>query len=208
MLRNYTVRAFRADGPAGPELDIDFVRHGSPDNGTAGPATIWAETCSPGDPAAILDEGVGFNPPDGTDQVILVADETGLPAVAGILASLPAETRGTALVEFPAADDRQELIKPDGLELRWVIRDDRAAVPGRAALAAAADLAVPTDCGYGWVVGEQALATGLRRLGSAPAWPRIGSCSAATGALPDRGFSPRPFAVDRDRSRSVRRASR
>ncbi len=162
VLRNYTVRAFRADGPAGPELDIDLVRHGSSD-GTAGPATVWAETCNPGDPAAILDEGVGFNPPDDTDQLIMVADETGLPAIAGILASLPADTRGTALVEVPAAADRQELIKPDGIELVWVVRDDHAAVAGRAALAAASELAVPTGSGYGWVVGEQALATGLRR---------------------------------------------
>ncbi|WP_175047914.1 siderophore-interacting protein [Microlunatus speluncae] len=169
VLRNYTVRAFRADGPAGPELDIDFVRHGSPDDGTAGPATIWAESCRPGDPAAILDEGVGFNPPDDADQLILVADETGLPAVAGILASLPAATRGTALIEIPAADDRQDLIKPDGLEVRWVIRDDHDAVPGRAALAAAAELASPAGSGYGWVVGEQALATGLRRH-----WVRAG----------------------------------
>ena len=91
VLRNYTVRAFHADGPAGPELDIDFVRHGSSD-GTAGPATAWAETCNPGDPAAILDEGVGFNPPDDTDQLIMVTDETGLPAIAGILASLPADS--------------------------------------------------------------------------------------------------------------------
>lgn len=170
VLRNYTVRAFRPAGPDGPELDIDFVRHGSADDGTAGPATLWAETCSPGDLAALLDEGVGFNAPDGSDVVTLVADETGLPAAAGILASLPEGTRGAAVIEIPTAGDRQELTVPFGVEVTWVTRPDAAAVPGRAAFTAATELAGPGSTGYGWVVGEQSLATDLRRH-----WVRTGT---------------------------------
>ncbi|GAB3767552.1 siderophore-interacting protein [Microlunatus parietis] len=175
VLRNYTVRAFRPIGPEGPELDIDFVRHGSGSNGsgddaTAGPATVWADTCEPGDVAAILDEGVGFNPPPDTDRVILVADETGLPATAAILASLPEGTRGVAVIEVPALGDRQELPVPFGVEVTWVTRADPTAVPGQAALAVATDLAGPDSTGYGWVVGEQSLASGLRRH-----WVRTGT---------------------------------
>ncbi|MFC7619225.1 siderophore-interacting protein [Microlunatus sp. GCM10028923] len=170
VLRNYTVRAFRPAGPEGPELDIDFVRHGSAADGTAGPATVWAETCAPGDLAALLDEGVGFNPPGDTDRLVLVTDETGLPAAAGILASLPEGTRGTAVIELPAAGDRQDLTVPFGVEVTWVTRADPAAVPGCAALATAVELAGPGNTGYGWVVGEQSLATGLRRH-----WVRTGT---------------------------------
>ncbi|HLT61050.1 MAG TPA: siderophore-interacting protein, partial [Microlunatus sp.] len=100
------------------------------------------------------------------------ADETGLPAVAGILAALPGAARGTALIELPAANDQQDLIKPDGVELVWLPRTDPGAVPGRVALAAAADLPTPTEPSYGWVVGEQSLAVGLRRHWVQTGWPK------------------------------------
>ncbi|MGA8116671.1 MAG: siderophore-interacting protein [Actinocatenispora sp.] len=80
ILRNYSVRDYRPDGPEGPELDVDFVLHGSPDDGTAGPATTWATTCRAGDTVAIFNEGIRFNPPPSIRRVLLVADETGLPA--------------------------------------------------------------------------------------------------------------------------------
>ncbi|MET0434405.1 MAG: siderophore-interacting protein, partial [Cellulomonas sp.] len=107
VLRNYTVRAHRAQGPQGPELDVDFVVHGSVEDGTSGPAATWAQTCAPGDAVAILDEGLTFPAAAVHDHVLLVADETGLPAVAGVLASLPPHTRGTAVVEVAHDDDRQ-----------------------------------------------------------------------------------------------------
>jgi NADPH-dependent ferric siderophore reductase len=158
ILRNYSVRAFRGD-----ELDVDFVIHGSADDGTAGPAATWAQTCAPGDPVAILDEGVGFNPPPTLKQVLLVTDESGLPAAAGILASLPEDATGRALIELPSPEDRQDLVKPAGVEVTWIPRPDPHGVPGRAALAAAEALPVPSDPFYGWVVGEQTLPSSVRR---------------------------------------------
>src|ERR1041384_1591160 len=101
VMRNYTVRGFRADGPDGPELDVDFVLHA-----TEGVAAAWAQRCSPGDAVAILDEGIAFNPPAAVKQVLIVADESGLPATAGILASLASDTEGHALIEIPSVEDR------------------------------------------------------------------------------------------------------
>ncbi|MGK9148413.1 siderophore-interacting protein [Plantibacter flavus] len=170
VLRNYTVRDFRAEGPDGPELDVDFVIHGSAADGTAGPAASWAQECRPGDAVALLDEGRMFNPPADTSRVLLVADETGLPAVAGILASLPKDAVGTAIVELPSEEDAQDLIAPAGVEVRWIVRTDAHDVPGRAAFAAAEAHGVPEDPFYGWVVGEQSLASGTRRL-----WVRGGA---------------------------------
>ncbi|GAA3387741.1 siderophore-interacting protein [Cryptosporangium minutisporangium] len=163
VLRNYTVRDYREDGPDGPELDVDFVLHGSASDETAGPAATWASTCTEGDPVAIFDEGVGFNPPDGLNRVRLVADESGLPAVAGILRSLPADATGEAIVEVPSAEDQQPLTGPTGVEVTWVVRPDPHGVPGQAALAAASALPATTEPFYGWVVGEQSLPTELRR---------------------------------------------
>ena len=75
VMRNYTVRAYRPATPeTGAELDVDFVLHGSAADGTAGPASRWAETCAPGEHVLIIDEGLTFNPERGTDRVVLGSD--------------------------------------------------------------------------------------------------------------------------------------
>jgi NADPH-dependent ferric siderophore reductase len=163
VLRNYTVRAFREDGPDGAEMDVDFVIHGSAVEGTAGPAATWAQTCRLGDPVAVLDEGIMFTPTDHDAEVALIGDETALPAAAGILASLPPSARGVAVLEVPEAEDRQELIAPAGVEVRWVVRADPRAVPGAAALCALAETPQPDAAFFGWAAGEQSLAAGARR---------------------------------------------
>uniref|UniRef100_UPI001BD9F529 siderophore-interacting protein n=1 Tax=Acrocarpospora catenulata TaxID=2836182 RepID=UPI001BD9F529 len=139
VLRNYSVRAYR---PHGPELDIDFVLHGSPSDGTAGPAATWAQSCAPGDLVALLDEGIGFNPDPSLTHVRLIADETGLPAMAGILASLPPDTRGHALIELPDQADRQDLTAPPGVQIDWLIRPS-GTTPGTLALHTALELPTP-----------------------------------------------------------------
>lgn len=163
VLRNYSVRAFRPDGPHGPELDVDVVLHGSFEDGTAGPAAAWAQTCEAGDQVAILDEGIGFHPDPSLRRVLLVADESGLSATAGILASLPAETTGQALIEIPTDEDRQSLVAPAGVEITWIARTDATSVPGQAVLAAARALPLPNEPFHGWAVGEQTLAVSTRR---------------------------------------------
>jgi NADPH-dependent ferric siderophore reductase len=169
VLRNYTVRAYRADGPDGPELDIDFVLHGSAEDGTSGPAATWAQTCAPGDAVAILDEGIAFNPsPERAARVVLVADETALPGAAGILSSLPPDALGTAILEIPHDDDRQDLHRPEGVEVQWVSRRPGFA-PGASALATVEATPTPTEPFYGWVAGEQSLAAATRRH-----WVRAG----------------------------------
>jgi NADPH-dependent ferric siderophore reductase len=162
LLRNYTVRAYRPDGADGPELDVDFVLHESMDD-TGGPAMTWAQSCRAGDRVAIIDEGIGFNPPPSVNRFVLVADESGLPAVAGILASLPSDAVGQVVVEIPSDADRQSLECPAAVVVTWVARDDEAAVPGRKALAAATLLPVPAEPFYGWAVGESALPVAMRR---------------------------------------------
>lgn len=164
IIRNYTIRAYRETGihGEGPEIDVDLVAHGSPEEGTCGPASTWAQTCAVGDEVAIIDEGAIYAGPEEA-QVLLAADESGLPALAGILRDLPCAAQGVAVVEVPHPDDRHDLGGPDGVEVRWVVRGAPGGRPGTAALAELATVPVPEGEVYAWVAGESDLATSARR---------------------------------------------
>lgn len=166
VMRNYSVRAFRpATADTGAELDVDFVLHGSAAEGTAGPASAWAETCEPGESVVLIDEGLAFNPDRGVDRVVLVVDETGLPAVASICASLPETATGIAIIEVPDIEDALEFAHPAGIDVRWIVRshDDK---PGELALnmLSTADASeLPAQPFHAFIAGEQALPVGARR---------------------------------------------
>ncbi|MDR6168176.1 NADPH-dependent ferric siderophore reductase [Microbacterium paludicola] len=165
VMRNYSVRAYRPSGPSGgAEIDVDFVLHGS--GPTAGPASRWASQAHAGESVVIIDEGLRFNPERGVDRVLLVADETGAPAVASICASLPGTASGMALIEAPSSDDVLEIEAPPEVDVRWLVRAPDAK-PGSAALAALSALApgaVPAQSLHAFVVGEQSLPTTARRM--------------------------------------------
>lgn len=166
VMRNYSVRAFRpARDGRDAELDVDFVLHGSAADGTAGPASRWAETCAVGESVVIIDEGLAFNPERGTDRVLLVADETGAPAIASICASLPTKATGIAIIEAPTAEDVLEFDRPAGIDVRWIVRTP-ADQPGEPALSALTELTaadLPSASFHAYIVGEQSLPTGARR---------------------------------------------
>lgn len=163
VMRNYTVRAFRpATAETGAEIDVDFVLHGSAADGTAGPASRWAEMCAPGESVVIIDEGLAFNPDRGVDRVVLVADETGLPAIAGVAASLPADATGVAIIEVPSAEDALDFVRPAGLTVEWIVRE-HGRKAGTLALQALTRAALPDAPFHAYIVGEQALPTDARR---------------------------------------------
>jgi NADPH-dependent ferric siderophore reductase len=54
---------------------------------------------------------------------VLLADETGLPAVGRWLESWPAGAGGIVAVEIDDASERQDLPVPEGVELVWLERD-------------------------------------------------------------------------------------
>jgi len=163
VMRNYTVRAYRpATAERGAEIDIDFVLHGSAADGTAGPASRWAETCAPGDHVVVIDEGLTFNPERGTDSVVLIGDETALPAIASICATLPETASGSAIIEVPSDDDALEFAHPSGISLTWLVRPAGTA-PGTLALDALRELALPDAPFHTYAAGEQTLASGVRK---------------------------------------------
>src|SRR5690242_7678212 len=77
--RWYTVRRWDADVG---QLIIDVVVH---DHGAA---TRWAEQARPGDPITVSAPAGRFEPLTDTEWVLVVADQTALPAASRILAEL------------------------------------------------------------------------------------------------------------------------
>jgi NADPH-dependent ferric siderophore reductase len=160
VMRSYTVREERRHQA---EVDIDFALHGD-----AGPASRWAAGARAGDPAALLgpavadNKSVGFRPPPDTDWVLLCGDETALPAIAGILAWLPAGLRAEAWIEVPHPGDLQDLPTAADARITWLVREPAATRTG--ALPATVEAAeLPDGLPYAWIAGESATVRALRR---------------------------------------------
>lgn len=204
-MRTYTVRALRPAVPASPgalgtpagpgraaELDIDFVLH--PDGGS-GPAGQWAGAATQGDSLTVIGPcarwgdclGIEFAP-GSAERVLLVGDETAVPAIAAILESLPAHVSGHAVLEVPASSDFLDISTRANVEVRWHARNQ--AAHGELMDADVRNVILPAAClrgeepeevdidgallwetpvataGHGlyaWIAGEAAAIRGLRR---------------------------------------------
>jgi NADPH-dependent ferric siderophore reductase len=127
-MRTYTIREVRGAG-LDTRLVVDVVLHEGADE--HGPGSDWAAQAKPGDRVVTLAPrkgqpfgGVEFVPGAAT-ELLLVGDETAVPAVAGILRDLPADARGAAFLEVPVEGDfLPDVIAPAGVELTWVARED------------------------------------------------------------------------------------
>ena len=133
-MRTYSIRELRRAGEHGEgsngeaELDIDFALHGvgTPDSG---PAATWAVAAKPGDQLYVVapqkdDEsgpGIEFQPGEATNVVIL-GDETALPAMLRIADEWPAELTGTMYCELVEAADIPQIDFPENLTVHWVPR--------------------------------------------------------------------------------------
>jgi len=169
VMRAYTIRALR---PEVAEIDIEFVLHGA-----EGPASAWVTDARIGDsiglilPFAVdttstkglLQSGVDYVPPATSVRRLLVADVTALPALAGILAELPADVQATVFVEVPDIRDIRPLPAPGTVDLTWVPHRGGPADCPRSLLEALKSVAVPYDVDYAWVAGESGMIKAVRR---------------------------------------------
>lgn len=64
--------------------------------------------------------------PGAARQLLLVGDETAVPAISSILECLPKAARGTAFLEVPETGDVLDLDAPIGVEVVWLPRDGAA----------------------------------------------------------------------------------
>ena len=125
-LRTYTGREVRGAGDD-TRLVVDFAVHG-PD-GPVGPGSSWAERARVGDRLMLLAPrrgqqfgGIEFAPGPAS-RLLLVGDETAVPAVCAILAQLPWSARGAVFLEVPTAADVQPVPHPEGVQVDWLPRE-------------------------------------------------------------------------------------
>jgi NADPH-dependent ferric siderophore reductase len=125
-MRTYTIRDVRGSGEE-TTFVVDMVLHLEGD--LVGPGSTWAATAAPGDRLVVLAPrrgypygGIEFTPPPGAD-LLLVGDETAVPAICSILEQLPDDARGTAFLEVPLAADVQDVRRPVGVEVVWLARE-------------------------------------------------------------------------------------
>ena len=151
----YSVRAWR---PAVGEIDLDVYLHEE-----HGPVSGWAPTAKAGDPVALWGPRTAYHPPAEVDWWLLVADETGLPATARILAELPIDAVVRAVVEVPDASEEQVLPLGPNAEVTWLHRDGRESATTTHLLEAVRELPFPAGRPYIWGGGESRSLTSIRR---------------------------------------------
>lgn len=136
LARVYTIRHVdRARG----EVDIDFVLHPAAERSAGG----WAATCRPGDVAGMLGPGGGAIPQ--APRLLLLGDETALPAIARMLEAASPDTTCEAIIEVDGPEDEQVLSGP----VEWLHRRGAAAGTTRLLVEALARRQ-PADDLYVW----------------------------------------------------------
>jgi NADPH-dependent ferric siderophore reductase len=162
--RNFTVRAFRPDAA---EVDVDFFLHGD-----LGRASAWAARAQPGATVGYAGVRMHFRHDPAAEWTLLVADETGLPALLAIAESLPAGHPVIALAEVRDEDEHQPVQTDAALDLRWLHRGERAPATATVIGDAMAALELPDGPGQIWGGGESLAMRRVRDAARAAGAPR------------------------------------
>lgn len=162
--RTYTVRSFdRAER----RIAIDFVVHG--DEGLAGP---WAKSARPGDTLTIMGPGGAYSPDAAAAWHLLAGDLSAVPAIASALEALPADARGSAVIEVESDADRIDLTAPAGVNVRWAVNPDVADVDFLARQVAVANWPEDRATAHVFAHGERESIKAIRKVLRELAIPR------------------------------------
>jgi NADPH-dependent ferric siderophore reductase len=172
LFRTYTVRSWRPESGEYGELTVDFARHG------AGLAEDWSAAAVPGDRVYIAGPKNCGSLPVHTGWLLLVGDETALPAIGRCLEEVPVGHPVRAFVEVAERADIQQIDCAGDLDLRWSVRAegqdafaDVLSLAGDTA-AGAAGAALPDGVPFVWAAGEAGRLKGIRRFAKAAGVPR------------------------------------
>ncbi|KQB83979.1 siderophore-interacting protein [Corynebacterium lowii] len=149
LFRTYTVRRWE---PETGRLSVDFAHHES------GLADEWARAAQVGDRLWVAGPKNCLRLPTHTDWLLLVGDETALPAISRCLEELPAGHRCLVVVEVAERAHIQELPTAASAEVTWVVRAE-----GASMVEAVAALDFPEGTPYAWVAGEAGNLRQIRR---------------------------------------------
>ncbi|GAA3657446.1 siderophore-interacting protein [Microbacterium marinilacus] len=151
VTRDYTPR--RVDLEHG-EIDLDFVRHGD------GPAARWADRARVGDELAFVGPKSSLRFPQDVEWILLVADETGLPAVGRFLDERPLDAPAHIVLLVEDDSARQSLALRDGDTVSWHVASAGDPGPLEAAVRA---VRIPDGAGYAWAAAESRALLPVRR---------------------------------------------
>lgn len=124
-MRTFTVRRL-VQSTSGSRLEVDFALHAGSD---CGPAARWAADARVGDRLVLLGPARGLPyggiefAPGPAQEVLLVGDETAVPAVSAIVEDGLGGRPATVYLEVPTACDILPLTVPHGVEVTWLPRD-------------------------------------------------------------------------------------
>ncbi|MDL5158067.1 siderophore-interacting protein [Actinomycetospora termitidis] len=148
-MRTYTLRR-RRDHPGGVEIDVDLVLHGD------GPGSTWARDAAAGDRVAFTGPYGLYAPRDEHDAVLLVGDETAVPAMGAIVEALPAGTRAEIIASVSSAAETVSFPTTGAVETSWVHG-------GPSLLDVLRQAELPGERPYVWLAGEAGVVRDLRR---------------------------------------------
>lgn len=150
-MRTYTIR----EAPSPGVVVIDFVVH------DGGVAAAWALAARPGDVIALNSPRGLYEPPEGMTWQLLLADATGLPALARIVEDSDPAVRTRAVVEIADASHELNLRAPERAEVVWVVGGNGHG-PG-ALLEILRKATLPEGEGYVWFAGESRVQRAVRK---------------------------------------------
>jgi len=148
-IRTFTPRRFDA---ATNTLEVEFVLHGE------GPASAWAQQAAAGQGLAVAGPGGRMPLALGPGRWIVAGDESAVPAIATLLAALPATASAEVYVEVEEASDEIAFESEADVAVTWVHRPPGSF--GQTLEAAVSDADVTGVAGV-WVACE---ATAVRRI--------------------------------------------
>lgn len=152
-MRTYTLRARRVDPATGAvEFDVDFVLHPS------GPACEWAVGARPGSQIAFTGPYGVYAPGPEHDRVLLVGDETTVPAMAAIVEAGGAH-HVTTVAEVHDEREHHDFAR-HGAAATWL--STPSGTPSRL-LDVVRHLDLTGGRPYVWLAGEAMLVKALRR---------------------------------------------
>jgi NADPH-dependent ferric siderophore reductase len=160
--RSYTIRAHH---PERSTVDVDFVLHHD-----AGPATRWAWSAKPGDTLGMFGPSTTFARPvplrtsiEAADRLLLMGDETAIPAIGSLIESLPRGTRAVAYVEIADSGEEQAFETCGEVTVHWLPRDGVPAGHSDVLVKALQDAEFPSGSVFAWLAAESGTVRALRR---------------------------------------------
>lgn len=167
--RIYTISDhFTVEGDA--RVDIDVALH------APGIGADWARTCSPGGRVGVSEPRGTYDAPSDVGWQLLVADITGLPALARILRERRPGQRVDVVMVLGDSRDRIDLPSPADVSIDWQVTELADVPETLTAAVTAHDL--PVEDRYVWLAGEASASRAVRRhLRRELGWPPADLCT-------------------------------